>query len=146
MLSDLLGQRVMEASWVDSIDAVVAVPTYWMRRIAKDVYPADAFAASLAKRLRVPLAPVLQRVRGGRHQIGLSYSQRLANVRGAFALRRGAGLNGAKLLLVDDVKTTGATLNECAKILRRNGAAAVYAAVLLQAGWQPGSSRYLNVA
>jgi predicted amidophosphoribosyltransferase len=74
---------------------------------------------------------VLRRVRGGPHQIGLSHSQRVENVRGAFAMARGVTLRGARLLLVDDVMTTGATLNECAKVLRRGGAAEVYAAVVL---------------
>jgi predicted amidophosphoribosyltransferase len=65
----------------------------------------------------------------------LSYAERIRNVRGAFVVRRDVQLYQARLLLVDDVKTTGATINECAKVLRRAGAAEVYAAVLVTAPW-----------
>ena len=59
---------------------------------------------------------------------------RARNVAGAFALRRGHKLSGKKVCLVDDIKTTGATLNECAKTLKQAGVSKVYAVVLAVAG------------
>lgn len=88
----------------------------------------------MARRLNLPLVRVLRRTRAGPHQIGLSYTARAANVRGAFAMRPGVELRDARLLLIDDVRTTGATINECAKVLQASGAAEVYAAVVVAVG------------
>lgn len=63
-------------------------------------------------------------------------SQRQANVRDAFAIRRGHQFAGKTICLVDDVKTTGATLNECAKVLKEAGAKKVYGLVIAVAGQQ----------
>lgn len=89
----------------------------------------------IAKERDLPYVSLLRRVRAGPHQVGLSYEKRIANVQGAFALRRGCELRDARLLLVDDVTTTGATIKECAKVLRRGGAKEVYAAVVSSVGW-----------
>ena len=59
-----------------------------------------------------------------------SVHQRLKNVEGAFAVRYGHGFAGRNICLVDDIKTTGATLNECARTLKQAGAAKVFALVL----------------
>lgn len=129
-----LAEAAEAADWRSRIEAIVAVPTHWRRRIARPSYPADALSRSVAKRLNLPLARVLRRTRAGPHQIGLSFTARASNVRGAFAMGRGVELHDARLLLIDDVRTTGATINECAKVLRRNGAAEVYAAVVVAVG------------
>lgn len=130
-----LSKVVAAAPWVGRIEALTAVPTHWKRRIRSPVYPAHGLTARVAKTLGLPQLPLLRRVRAGPHQIGLDFDQRKANVRDAFALRRGVELRDARLLLIDDVKTTGATINECAKVLRKGGAAEVYAAVVVQAEW-----------
>jgi predicted amidophosphoribosyltransferase len=69
-------------------------------------------------------------------QPGVDFVKRKANVSGAFAVRRGHQYDGKTICLVDDVKTTGATLNECAKVLKEAGAKKVYALVLATAGQQ----------
>lgn len=134
VLGGWVAETVNAAPWRDRIEAVVAVPTHWRHRLGRPLYAAEVLARVVAKRLGLPLAPVLKRVRAGPHQIGLDYGKRKENVRGAFSLRRGVIMKDARLLLVDDVKTTGATLKECAKILRHGGAAEVYAAVAVTAG------------
>ncbi len=108
--------------------------------MARPLYPAEALAAAVAQATDLPQLPILLRIRAGAHQVGLSFAQRAANVRGVFRLRKGVRLHDARLLLVDDVRTTGATLEECAKVLRRSGAREVFAAVALRAyratpGW-----------
>jgi len=63
-----------------------------------------------------------------------SPAARAKNVSGAFAIRNGRKLEGKKVCLIDDIKTTGATLNECAKILKEAGVSKVFALVLAVAG------------
>jgi predicted amidophosphoribosyltransferase len=81
--------------------------------------------------LQVPLAPhLLQRRRRTAPQASLPATRRVANVRGAFRARAHRDLAGARLLLVDDIMTTGATVNEAAKMLVKAGAAFVAIAVV----------------
>ena len=135
LLGGWLTQSVANAPWLKRVEAIVSVPTHWRRRLRRPLHAADALALVVARKQSLPHMPILRRVRAGPHQVGLSYEQRAKNVRGAFALRRGVSLRDARLLLIDDVKTTGATLAECAKILRRAGAAEIYAAVVVTVGW-----------
>jgi ComF family protein len=143
-LGEWLVEAVRGAAWLDRVEAVVSVPTHWRHRLDRRFHAADVLAAHLAKRLRRPHAPILRRVRAGRHQVGSSFVQRAANVRGAFAPADGVELREARLLLVDDVRTTGATIEECAKVLRKNGASEVYAAVILSASHTSANNQTLN--
>lgn len=131
-----LAEAVREAEWSKRIEVIVAVPTHWARRLRRPFYPADELADLLGAQLDLPVVPVLRRVRGGKRQVGLSYSQRQINIRRAFAVRRGFAFDGTRVLLVDDVRTTGATLDECARVLHKAGAAEIHAAVIARAGWR----------
>jgi glutamine phosphoribosylpyrophosphate amidotransferase len=71
---------------------------------------------------------VLLRTRETQSQIGLTSHQRRENMRGAFAVANAGALEGREVILVDDVYTTGTTVTECAKVLRRAGAATVWVA------------------
>jgi predicted amidophosphoribosyltransferase len=94
----------------------------------------DVVAQRLAAELGVPTRPtLLARRRRTAPQASLPPSRRKGNVRGAFRAARHADLPGARLLLVDDIMTTGATVNEAAKTLSKAGAAAVAVAVLARA-------------
>lgn len=135
VLGGWLAEVVENAPWFDRMEAIVSVPTHWKHRLTRPLYAADALASIVARRTGLPHLPILGRVRGGPHQIGLNEAAREKNVRGAFAIRRGVTLRNAHLLLIDDVRTTGATINECATVLRRGGAAEVYAAVVVTVGW-----------
>lgn len=144
LLGGWLAEAVETAPWRERVEAVVSVPTHWKRRFNRPFHAADALAAFVARKVSLPQVPILRRVRAGPHQIGLSPTERTANVRGAFALRKGIALRGARLLLIDDVRTTGATLEECAKVLRRGGAAEVFAAVVLRVGSTDSTSSILS--
>lgn len=134
-LGKWLSQIVQQAEWIDRIEAVASVPTHWKHRLSRPLHGAEKLADVVADRLGIPHVPILRRVRAGPHQINLSAAQRIVNVRGAFALQRSVSLRDTRLLLIDDVKTTGATLEECAKVLRKAGAAEIYAAVLVKVNW-----------
>ena len=120
------------ADWLPRVEAVTCVPTHWRRQIRARLNPAAELASYAARRLRLPYVRLMRRVRAGPHQIGLSYDDRLQNIVGVFALRRRVQVRSARLLIIDDVRTTGATLNECAKVLRRAGAAETYGAVVVR--------------
>jgi ComF family protein len=113
---------------LSSADLVVPVPLHWMRlawrRYNQSALLAKA-AASIAERPFVP--DLLVRARHTPSQGAFGPVARRRNVRGAFRLhpRHGAKVSGKRILLVDDVFTTGATVEECARVLRREGALAV---------------------
>jgi len=90
-------------------------------------WPGTFVARELARHLRVPLLDALVRARKTEAQADLPASRRTANVRGAFTLARGVQVEGLTLVLVDDVSTTGSTLNACALPLLDAGALEVRA-------------------
>jgi ComF family protein len=115
-------------------DIVVPVPLHFWRRMWRGYNQSAALAAALARGLGLPCAPHwLRRVRHTPRQTAQSASGRKANVRGAFAVRRGIPVAGRTVLLVDDVMTTGATAGEAARTLRAAGAGRVVVAVLARA-------------
>ncbi len=133
-LAGHLATNVLQEFQSAGIDVVIPVPMHWSRRISRGVNCPDALADAIAQRLQVPtVSHLLVRCRRTLPQANLSPRRRKANVRGAFALRMHEDLIGARVLLVDDILTTGATLNEAAKTLRKAGAGDVYAAVLARA-------------
>jgi ComF family protein len=118
----------------DSYDAIVPVPLHPSRYRRRWFNQAALLVSEMPGGHRLPLRPHwLQRLRDTPRQAALTVHERPDNVRGAFALGPAADFAGRRILLVDDVATTGATLNECAKICRRAGAVAVDAAVVARA-------------
>ena len=83
----------------------------------------------LSKRLGSPVHHLLRRVRSTDSQAGLDREERMRNLKGAFEIRK-ASVKGLSLLLVDDVTTTGTTLDACAEVLREAGAKEVCAVVV----------------
>jgi ComF family protein len=135
-----LGLALAEAfgGELSGLDLVVPVPLHWSRRLARGYNQAERIARPLAERLGLPLEAALRRRRATPAQSGFGQGgrgARLENLAGAFEVPRGAPLAGRRVLLVDDVATTGATLDAAAQALRRGGASAVVAIV---AGRTPG--------
>jgi ComF family protein len=114
-------------------DLVVPVPMHWRRRLARSCDHARVLASAVAEELGLPLGDELIRIRHTAPQVHLSRTRRIENVHRAFALRRSARLEGANILLVDDVTTTGATADEAARALLRAGASKVLLAVVAKA-------------
>lgn len=132
-LASLLWQRHATTLRQWRVDAVVPIPMHWRRRWLRGTNAPERMAEVLAAGLNVPAVPVLRRVRSTQRQADLSRMARMVNLRGAFRLRRGYDCRGARLLLVDDILTTGATCNAATRTLRDGGAAAVYVAVIARA-------------
>ena len=120
------------ADWHDKLDAVTAVPL-WPRKLHRRGYnQSGLLARHVARGLGLPFQPLwLERAREGQRQVGQSRVARLAQVRGAFAAR--PQVRDQRVLLIDDVRTTGATLDEAARALESAGATAVYQLVLAEA-------------
>ena len=129
------------ASWMaraggtllDEADLLIPVPLHPRRSLTRGYNQSAWLATSLAQRTGVPvMADCLLRKRNTGSQAGLSASARLRNVAGAFVANpsRVARLEGRRVLLIDDVRTTGATLDACALALNRAGAANVDALCL----------------
>ncbi|VGO21476.1 ComF family protein [Pontiella sulfatireligans] len=110
-----------------SFDLVVPVPLHHSRRRGRGYNQSALLAHELARRIGCLSAPgLLRRIRPTATQTNLTAPQRLSNVKNAFQSRREKRLAGRRVLLVDDVMTTGATVNACAKALKKGGAATVH--------------------
>ena len=134
MLGFLANSALQGSNFADEIDFFVPVPLHWTRRLVRGYNQ----SLILAKQLKHPTARInteLVRIRRTKFQpVMVSDASRARNVAGAFAVRRGHQFAGRSVCLVDDIKTSGATLNECAKTLKEAGASKVFALVLAIAG------------
>ena len=130
-LATLLAGKHAEqiAAW--GIDLIVPVPMHWTRRMLRGTSATDGLAQGMAAALGLPRRSALVRTRATRMQNELEPAARRANVRRAF--RATAVAAGRRVLVVDDVTTTGGTLSACREALVAAGAAAVYAAAMARA-------------
>ena len=124
-LGKLMAQALPAAEGERQFDTIVPIPLHWRRRWQRGFNQSDLLAREIARRWGVPVKRAVRRAKASAPQSGLTKAQRRANVHGVFVLRRGSALKGARVLLVDDVFTTGATASACAKVLKRAGAARV---------------------
>lgn len=107
-------------------DFLVPVPLHWLRRLERSFNQAERLARRLSRSTGIPVnTGLLRRVRATGAQARLTRAERLANIKRAFAYRGKAPLDGERVVLIDDVLTTGATASACAKLLKRNGASVV---------------------
>lgn len=140
-LATLLGEagaRLLPAPPAECVDALVPVPLHPTRAAERGFNQAELLAAPCARRWGLPLlGRALVRTRPTVPQTDLDPEARRANVAGAFAVRRPAVVAGLRLLLVDDVLTTGATVAAAARALQSGGAAAVGVLVLARVGDGP---------
>ncbi len=115
-------------------DFIVPMPLHWKRRWWRGFNQAGLLAREISRHTGVPAMNAARRTRPTAVQAGLGRSARRRNVTGAFSVRRPEAVRGKRILLVDDVMTTGATAAACARTLKRAGAAKVSIVVLARAG------------
>lgn len=139
-LAGPLAQYLEKAISVDeAFDAVVAVPLYWRKKWDRGFNQAELLARLVAKHRGIPLINALRRKRATDTQAGLASAGRRRNVAGAFVLRANQNLAGKKILLIDDVMTTGATAGACAAVLKRGGAKTISLLTLARVDRRTGS-------
>jgi ComF family protein len=128
-LAPTLGRWMVQAGapLLIEADALVPVPLHWRRLWWRRFNQSAALAEVIAARVKLPVAHVLARVKATRQQVGLTASERSLNVQGAFRVREQAraDVKGRRFVLIDDVLTSGATIDACSRVLLRAGAAAV---------------------
>ena len=129
-----VNSALVGSGFYNDIELFVPVPLHWSRRLARGYN--QSFL--LARKLKHPTANIntdLVRIRRTKLQpVMASPRARAKNVAGAFAVRHKHKFTNRKVCLVDDIKTSGATLNECAKTLKEAGASKVFALVIAVAG------------
>jgi competence protein ComFC len=116
-----------------TFNVVVPVPLHPARERERGFNQAALLGQIASDRLGVPARPVLQRVRYTTTQTAFDRAERMENLRDAFRLRRRADVRGCRVLLIDDILTTGSTLSECARVLREAGAHSVHAVTAARA-------------
>ena len=137
-MAEVLGKLLITTArpFCAGVDIVVVpVPLHRRRLWDRGFNQAELLARVVAQELAYPLVAPLTRRVPTRPQFNLSRRDRRANIAGAFAMKpRGREqINHKIVLLVDDIVTTGATMNECAKILKQNGAREIWGLVLAKA-------------
>jgi ComF family protein len=121
-------------AWEEPVDVVVPVPLHAARQRERGYNQAELLAQKMERELKWQVeTAALKRVRRTRPQVGLNSSERHANVRGAFVTEPNL-VQGRRILLIDDVHTTGATLDAAAEVLLAAGANSVSAYCLAGAG------------
>jgi len=109
----------------EAFDAIVPVPLHWWRRWNRGFNQSELLARALSRSTGIPVRDALRRTRPTASQAGLSNTARRRNMVQAFRCRREIAVRGKRILLVDDVMTSGATANACASALLAAGAASV---------------------
>jgi competence protein ComFC len=127
-LSFMINSALTGSEFLEQIDVFVAVPLHWRRRLERG-YNQSQILCKQIEGAKGKISADLVRIRYTQRQWKLSPAKRKRNVAGAFAVRRGHNFAGRTLCLVDDITTSGATLNECAKTLKEAGAQKVFALV-----------------
>jgi ComF family protein len=129
-LAPAMGRWMARAGWelLDGADALVPVPLHWRQGWSRRYNQSGVLARIIARQTGVSIATeALRRIRRTEQQIGLSRPQRASNVQGAFkvATDRQHLIEGRRVVLIDDVLTSGATVDACARALLRAKAATV---------------------
>jgi len=125
-LADLLVRRAAPVLAEGGWDMIVPVPLHPVKQREREFNQAERLALALGRITKIPVnARLVRRVESTKTQTLLTRPQRVENVSGAFLARRGVGLKGQRIVLVDDVLTTGATTSACAKALQAAGAGEV---------------------
>lgn len=143
-LAALLAEAIAARAEPESFDIVMAIPMYWTRRLFRRWDHSLELAREVSDRLNLPMGNELRRIRDTLPQARLPASRRADNVKGAFAAKRTATLEGANVLLIDDVLTTGATANEASRTLLSASANSITVAVIAKADPPPAYSDKLR--
>lgn len=127
-LGEIIAEKCGENIQGWNIDLIVPIPLHQLKKVNRGYNQSFYIAKGLGKNLNIKVNQnLLKRIKFTQTQTALTLAERQENVENAFEVRKKLSVKGKKILLVDDVITTGATVNECAKVLTNSGADKVYA-------------------
>jgi ComF family protein len=130
-LAQFLGEMIAKDRYLSSYDQVIPVPLHRTRQRERGFNQSAILAEGISQEANLSLIKgILKRKRNTKDQTYLNAQQRSENVKGAFVVSQPEEVSDKKIILVDDVTTTGATLNECAEMLRKAGAKEIFAVTL----------------
>jgi len=110
-------------------DYLTPVPLFWWKKLRRTYNQAELLSKIINKETGIPVLNCLVRVKNTRTQTRLDHKKRQENVKNAFRLKKEFSVRNKKIIIIDDVMTTGATIKECARVLKENGAEVVYSLV-----------------
>jgi ComF family protein len=134
LLSPLLAAAYFESWCSADFDLIVPVPLHSKRRRERGYNQSELLARALERQIAVPYDSALIRVRPTLPQVGLTHSERTDNVRKAFQCSQPLRIARKRILLIDDVMTTGATVGSAARALLEGGAVRVSVLTVARAG------------
>lgn len=120
-LSELLIESIMENSLDRGIDMIFYVPLHRRKKAKRGYNQSELLANYISKKLSIPISHSLKKVKSTKEQHRLSRRERGTNLKNSFKLKNGEELSGKTILLVDDLITTGSTLDECGGVLKAQG-------------------------
>jgi ComF family protein len=123
LFADMMTDFAEKYMTISDFDRIISVPLHRAKLRERTFNQAEMLALPLSRKFRIPyIGNNLVRIKPGRSQTSLSKSGRVKDIEGAFRVRNAAALKDKSVLLVDDVFTTGATVNECSMALKKAGA------------------------
>jgi competence protein ComFC len=133
-LAHWLGETLHDPRLRDRrFDILVPVPLHPARERERGFNQAQLLGELLSHKSSIPVRSALERIRYTTTQTAFDRTERMENLRDAFRLRKNMYVRDLRVLLIDDVLTTGSTLSECARVLKRAGAVSVHAATAARA-------------
>ena len=131
MLGELIAENAKDKILGWQCDTIIPIPLHPLKKALRGYNQAYFISKGLSKGINIPVAAnAIKRIKMTETQTKLNFLERKNNMLNAFELRKGHNIQNKKIILVDDVVTTGATVIECAKILKRNGASKIFAVSL----------------
>ncbi|MFA7244249.1 MAG: ComF family protein [Patescibacteria group bacterium] len=132
-LAGILGELLVERLLLEAIPdncVIVSVPLSLKRKAERGFNQSELIGKYVSNKLGIPGCDALSRIKDQKPQATLKRNERLSNLTGVFRVEDDEFVHGKNVLLIDDVATTGTTLNECAKVLKAAGAKKVYGVVV----------------
>jgi len=130
-LSDFFINYIQKNDYLLNVDLIFSVPTHWTRKLKRGFNQSELLAELISKKFNIEYNSTnLYRKKMTKPQAKLNREERLININEAFAVRNSDSLIGKSVLIIDDVSTTGETINQCAKVLKYAGAKSIFGLTL----------------
>jgi len=131
LIAELVYGKVIQ--YADLFDLITCVPIDRKKKWDRGFNQCELIAKAIGKRLKKEYCPVLKEKHHNAAQRKLRYRERFLNVLGRYRIHKARRITGKNILIIDDIFTTGATINECARILKASGAGKVYSLTIARA-------------